>query len=134
MAPAGIFGSRAKGKSGSSGSADDGAVFTPKKPVGSASDDADVFDSPAGGNPKKSSSGGGRDGTTGSGIGAVLAQIAGLILTIFVALKLIPQAVADTLFGWLPEEMRAPASSSCCCSCCLISLLALLAVAVGYME
>ena len=57
------------------------------------------------------------------GIGAVL-------LTVYGAIMIIPKAIGQAFFPWLPEEMRGPAVSSCSCSCCLsIALVLVLTVA-----
>ena len=79
--------------------------------------------------------------TTKSGPGKWAVPAAGTALTlgsviasIFLALKLIPQAVADAYFACLPEEYREPACAVCCCSCCICSVTAVLAmVAMKFM-
>jgi hypothetical protein len=66
-------------------------------------------------------------GKTGGGIvGGVTKVIAGIgiaLISVLLALKLIPEAAADIYFGWLPEEYRMPALSSCCCSCSSVLLV-----------
>jgi hypothetical protein len=80
----------------------------------------------------------GSSASKSKGVGRSMVEVAGTIGAalgaVFLALKLLPQAVADAYFGWLPEEARAPASSSCCCSCLFISLMAALAALGGYIK
>lgn len=65
--------------------------------------------------------------TTGKGIlNAVTKVIGGIgiaLLSILIAIKLIPEAAANVYFGFLPEEYRMPALSSCCSSCSSILLV-----------
>jgi hypothetical protein len=79
--------------------------------------------------PTNKSTGGGLAG----GIAKVIGVVAAVIGSVFLALKLLPQAVAEAYWGWLPEEYRMPACSSCCCSFMFASMLALVAAFAGYM-
>jgi hypothetical protein len=48
------------------------------------------------------------------GVGAVL-------LTIYGAIMIIPKAIGQAFFPWLPQEFQGPAISVCSCSSCLCS-------------
>lgn len=52
-------------------------------------------------------------GAIGVGVGAIL-----------LLPKLITKTMGDTLFAWLPENLRQPAAVVCCacCSCCIMLL------------
>ena len=81
--------------------------------------------------PKKNSS---SKTDTGVSIAKIVAGIATVIGSIFLILKLFPQAVAEAYFGWLPEKYRQPACSSCCCSCSALIVVATIGVAYSYAK
>lgn len=78
---------------------------------------------------KSSSSGG-----VGLAVTKIVATIGTVIGSIFLVLKLFPQAVSEAYFGWLPEEYRQPACSSCCCSSSALVVLATVGIAFSYAK
>ena len=49
------------------------------------------------------------------------AGIGGILLTIYGAIMIIPKAIGQAFFPWLPQEFQGPAISVCSCSSCLCS-------------
>jgi hypothetical protein len=63
-----------------------------------------------------------------TGLGAL--GIGGVLLTVYGVIMIVPKALGQALFPFLPEEMQGPAVSSCCCSCCCsIALLLVVMIA-----
>lgn len=53
----------------------------------------------------------------GGAIGAAMG-----VLGLITGASLLPKAVVDAVFAWLPEEYRAGACGSCCCCSCSMSV------------
>jgi len=126
--------SKGGAKSGGRGGGDGDA---PGGRIGGRNDDGDeinrVFRDDDGDTnvaPKKNSS----KTDTGLTIAKIVAGIATVIGSIFLILKLFPQAVSEAFFGWLPEKYRQPACSSCCCSCSALVVLATVGIAFSYAK